>query len=155
MDDEDAGKPVAEYFSIERDAPGVIAFTGNEDARKFFMEGELTSKNIKNDGDVKIVVGNKFDEIVLDESKDVLLESDGYPTILFFSAGNKSFDQLQITVDTDRTAKAFYKFIKQHAAIPFKLQKPESTQKAESTEKSESTQKSESIPESSNQDLKD
>ncbi|GKF94449.1 disulfide isomerase-like protein 1-4, partial [Tanacetum coccineum] len=74
--------------------------------------------------------------------------SDGYPTILFFPAGNKSFDP--ITVDTDRTAKAFYKFIKQHAAIPFKLQKPESTQKAESTEKSESTQKSESIPESSN-----
>ncbi|GKA40823.1 hypothetical protein Tco_0733416, partial [Tanacetum coccineum] len=60
----------------------VIAFTGNEDARKFFMERELTSKNIKsfgedflqdnlikpffksdlipetNDGDLKIVVGN-------------------------------------------------------------------------------------------------
>lgn len=29
---------------------------------------------IQNDGDVKIVVGNNFDEIVLDESKDVLLE---------------------------------------------------------------------------------
>lgn len=28
----------------------------------------------QNDGDVKIVVGNNFDEIVLDESKDVLLE---------------------------------------------------------------------------------
>ncbi|PWA61544.1 PDI-like 1-4 [Artemisia annua] len=221
MDDEDAGKPVAEYFGIEGDAPRVIAFTGNEDARKFFLEGELTLKSIKsfgedflqdnlkpffksdpipetNDGDVKIVVGNNFDEIVLDESKDVLLEiyaswcghcqaleptynklakhlrgidslviakmdgttnehprakSDGYPTILFFPAGNKSFDP--ITVDTDRTVKAFYKFIKQHAAIPFKLQKPESTQKAESTEKSESTQKSEPTPENSNQDLKD
>nr|GEV33553.1 protein disulfide isomerase-like 1-4 [Tanacetum cinerariifolium] len=221
MDDEDAGKPVAEYFSIEGDVPRVLAFTGNEDARKFFLEGELTLKNIKsfgedflqdnlkpffksdpipetNDADVKIVVGDNFDEIVLDESKDVLLEiyaswcghcqaleptynklakhlrgidslviakmdgttnehprakSDGYPTILFFPAGNKSFDP--ITVDTDRTVKAFYKFIKQHAAIPFKLQKPESTQKAKSTEKSESTQKLESIPESSNQDLKD
>lgn len=29
---------------------------------------------MQNDGDVKIVVGNNFDEIVLDESKDVLLE---------------------------------------------------------------------------------
>lgn len=28
----------------------------------------------QNDEDVKIVVGNNFDEIVLDESKDVLLE---------------------------------------------------------------------------------
>lgn len=29
---------------------------------------------MQNDGDVKIVVGNNFDEIVLDELKDVLLE---------------------------------------------------------------------------------
>ncbi|KAK9061256.1 hypothetical protein SSX86_018436 [Deinandra increscens subsp. villosa] len=215
MDEEDAGKPVAEYFSIDGDAPRVIAFTGNEDSRKFFLDGELTLNNIKsfgenflqdnlkpfyksdpipetNDGDVKIVVGDNFDEIVLDESKDVLLEiyaswcghcqaleptynklakhlrdidslviakmdgttnehprakSDGYPTLLFFPAGNKSFDP--ITVDTDRTVKAFYKFLKQHAAIPFKLQKPESTPNPESTQKTESTQ------DSSNQDLKD
>ncbi|KAL7612115.1 protein disulfide isomerase-like 1-4 [Lactuca sativa] len=225
MDEEDAGKPVAEYFGIEGSAPKVIAFTGNEDSRKFFLEGELTLNNIKsfgenflednlkpfyksdpipetNDEDVKIVVGNNFDEIVLDESKDVLLEiyaswcghcqaleptynklakhlrgidslviakmdgttnehprakSDGFPTLLFFPAGNKSFDP--ITVDTDRTVKAFYKFLKQHAAIPFKLQKPESTQKpqTESTQKleTESTQKPESTQESSNQDLKD
>nr|XP_043631635.1 protein disulfide isomerase-like 1-4 [Erigeron canadensis] len=221
MDDEDAGKPVAEYFGIDGDVPRVIAFTGNEDARKFFLEGEVTLNNIKlfgenflqdnlkpfyksdpipetNDGDVKIVVGNNFDEIVLDESKDVLLEiyaswcghcqaleptynklakhlrgidslviakmdgttnehprakSDGYPTLLFFPAGNKSFDP--ITVDTDRTVKAFYKFLKQHAAIPFKLQKPESMQKSESTPEPESTQKSDSVRGNSNQELKD
>ena len=29
---------------------------------------------MQNDGDLKIVVGNNFDDIVLDESKDVLLE---------------------------------------------------------------------------------
>ena len=29
---------------------------------------------MQNDGDVKVVVGNNFDDIVLDESKDVLLE---------------------------------------------------------------------------------
>ena len=31
---------------------------------------------LQNDGDVKIVVGDNFDELVLDESKDVLLEVD-------------------------------------------------------------------------------
>ncbi|XLR68953.1 hypothetical protein S83_019625, partial [Arachis hypogaea] len=31
-------------------------------------------KSDPNDGDVKIVVGDNFDDIVLDESKDVLLE---------------------------------------------------------------------------------
>ncbi|PKI62617.1 hypothetical protein CRG98_017039 [Punica granatum] len=138
----------------------------------------LTITNfVQNDGDVKIVVGNNFDEIVLDESKDVLLEiyapwcghcqslepiynklakhlrgidslviakmdgttnehprakSDGFPTLLFFPAGNKSFDP--ITVDTDRTVLAFYKFLKKHASIPFKLQKPASTLKPKSTE---------------------
>lgn len=33
----------------------------------------------------------------------------------------------QITVDTDRTVVALYKFLKKHASIPFKLQKPAST----------------------------
>lgn len=36
---------------------------------------------MQNDGDVKIVVGDNFDEIVLDESKDVLLEVYIYITI--------------------------------------------------------------------------
>ena len=31
---------------------------------------------------------------------------------------------MQITVDTDRTVVAFYKFLKKHATNPFKLQKP-------------------------------
>ncbi|KAE8729500.1 Disulfide isomerase L-2 isoform 2 [Hibiscus syriacus] len=98
-----------------------------------------------------------FDEIVLDESKDVLLEiyapwcrslepiynqlakhlrridslviakmdgttnehpsarKAGFPTVLFFPAGNKSSDP--------------YKFLKKHASIPFKLQKPFPTPK--------------------------
>nr|GLL17967.1 protein disulfide isomerase-like 1-4 [Ipomoea trifida] len=197
MDNEDYGKAVSDYFGVTGDAPQVIAYTGNDDGRKFLLEDELTSINIKsfgekflednlkpfyksdpipekNDGDVKIVVGNNFDEIVLDESKDVLLEiyapwcghcqslepiynklgkhlkgidslviakmdgttnehprakSDGFPTLLFFPAGNKSFEPL--TVDTDRTVVAFYKFLKKHASIPFKIQKPVSSQKSE------------------------
>lgn len=38
----------------------------------------------------------------------------------------------QLTVDTDRTVVAFYKFIKKHASIPFKLQRPEFSVKSES-----------------------
>lgn len=193
MDNEDVGKPVSDYFGITGDAPQILGYTGNDDARKFFLSGEITVENVKafgedfledklkpfyksdpipetNDSDVKIVVGNNFDEIVLDESKDVLLEiyapwcghcqsleptynklakhlrsveslliakmdgttnehprakSDGFPTLLFFPAGNKSFDP--ITVDVDRTVVAFYKFLKKHASVPFKLQKPATT----------------------------
>lgn len=199
MDNEDVGKPVSDYFGVTGDGPTVLAYTGNDDQKKFILEGEVTLDNVKvfgesfvedklkpfyksdpipetNDGDVKIVVGDNFDEIVLDESKDVLLEiyapwcghcqslepiynklgkhlrgieslviakmdgttnehprakaADGFPTLLFFPAGNKSFEPL--TVDTDRTVVAFYKFIKKHASIPFKLQRPDSSVKSES-----------------------
>ncbi|XP_075084252.1 protein disulfide isomerase-like 1-4 [Nicotiana tabacum] len=214
IDNEDVGKPVSEYFGVSGDAPRVLAYTGNEDGRKFVLEGEITLDSVKsfgekflednlkpfyksdpipetNDGDVKVVVGNNFDEIVLDESKDVLLEiyapwcghcqslepiynklgkhlrgidslvvakmdgttnehprakSDGFPTLLFFPAGNKSFDP--ITVDTDRTVVAFYKFLKKHASIPFKIQKPASTQKPTESDASSS-------PESTTNDVKD
>ncbi|KAL8241446.1 hypothetical protein R6Q59_014800 [Mikania micrantha] len=145
LDNEDVGKPVADYFGITGDAAQVIGYTGNDDGMKFIFDRNLTLENLKafgedffedklkafyksdpipehNDGDVKIVVGNNFDDIVLNESKDVLLEANGYPTILFYLAGNKSLDP--ITVDVDRTVVAFYKFLKKHAAIPFKLQKP-------------------------------
>ncbi|XP_057448991.1 protein disulfide isomerase-like 1-4 [Lotus japonicus] len=97
MDNEDVGKPVADYFGITGNAPKVVAFAGNNDGSKFLYDGEVTVDKIKafgedfledklkpflksdpvpetNDGDVKIVVGNNFDDIVLDESKDVLLE---------------------------------------------------------------------------------
>lgn len=198
MDNEDVGVPVSDYFGVRGSGPKVLAYTGNEDAKKYILDNEVTLDGVKifcedflqdklkpfyksdpvpevNDGDVKIVVGNNFDEIVLDESKDVLLEiyapwcghcqsleptynklakhlrgidslvitkmdgttnehprakADGFPTLLFFPAGNKSFDP--ITVETDRTVVAFYKFIKKHAAIPFKLQKPASAATSES-----------------------
>ncbi|BAT91962.1 hypothetical protein LR48_Vigan05g179600 [Vigna angularis] len=213
LDNEDVGKPVSEYFGVGGDGPKVLGYTGNDDGRKFVLDGEVTADRIKafgedflddklkpfyksdpipesNDGDVKIVVGNNFDEIVLDESKDVLLEiyapwcghcqalepiydklakhlrsieslviakmdgttnehprakPDGFPTLLFFPAGNKSFEP--ITVDTDRTVVAFYKFLKKHASIPFKLQKPTSTTQSESSGDKER--------QSSNSDVKD
>ncbi|KAL4380642.1 hypothetical protein AHAS_Ahas04G0053900 [Arachis hypogaea] len=97
MDNEDAGKPVASFFGITGKGPKVLAYIGNNDGRKFLYDGEVTVDNTKafgedflhdklkpflksdpvpetNDGDVKIVVGDNFDDIVLDESKDVLLE---------------------------------------------------------------------------------
>lgn len=223
IDNEDVGKPVSEYFGISGNGPQVLGYTGNEDSKKFVLDKEVTLENIKafgenfledklkpfyksdpipetNDGDVKIVVGDNFEEIVLDESKDVLLEiyapwcghcqaleptynklakhlrgidslviakmdgttnehprakSDGFPTILFFPAGNKSFDP--ITVDTDRTVVAFYKFLKKNASIPFKLQKPVSSPKGESSEgKSGDDAKDKESPKSSSStDLKD
>ncbi|KAJ0246961.1 Protein disulfide isomerase-like 1-3 [Hirschfeldia incana] len=190
MDNEDYGEAVSGFFGVTGTAAKVLVYTGNEDMRKFILDGELTVNNIKtlaedfladklkpfyksdpvpetNDGDVKIIVGNNFDEIVLDESKDVLLEiyapwcgycqsfepiynklgkylkgidslviakmdgttnehprakADGFPTILFFPGGNKSFDP--ITVDVDRTVVELYKFLKKHASVPFKLAKP-------------------------------
>ncbi|PHU00841.1 hypothetical protein BC332_30628 [Capsicum chinense] len=145
-----------EYFGVRGDAPKVLAYTGNEDGRKFLLEGEITLDGVKsfgekflednlkpfyksdqipetNDGDVKIVVGNNFDEIVLGESKDVLLESEGFPTLLIFPAGNKSFDP--ITVDTDRKVVAFNKFLKKYASTPFKILKPASMQKTRESDK--------------------
>ena len=84
------------------------------------------------------------------------LQAEGYPTIVFFPAGKKSADPvshitntlprsfffffwlwyelhlrllrlLQIPVESERTVVAFYKFIKKHASIPFKLSKPSSS----------------------------
>ncbi|KAH0997125.1 hypothetical protein GBA52_020989 [Prunus armeniaca] len=209
-DNEDIGKPVSDYFGITSDAPTVLGYTGNDDGRKFVHEGEAFGQDFiedklkpffksdpipeTNDGDVKIVVGNNFDEIVLDESKDVLLEiyapwcghcqsleptynklakhlrgidsiviakmdgttnehprakADGFPTLLFFPAGNKSFDP--ISVDADRTVVAFYKFLKKNASIPFKLQKPTSTPKSEAVSDAKESQESSS----STNDLRD
>ncbi|GMH10949.1 hypothetical protein Nepgr_012790 [Nepenthes gracilis] len=213
IDDEETGKPVADYFGIIGDAPKVIAYLGNEDAKKYVLDREVTLDNIKafsadfledklkpfyksdpvpesNDGDVKIVVGDNFEDIVLDESKDVLLEiyapwcghcqsfeptynklakhlrgieslviakmdgttnehpmakADGFPTLLFFPAGNKSSDP--IPVDSDRTVVALYKFLKKHASTPFKLPKP--------TPKSEGSDSVASPESTKTKDLKD
>ncbi|CAL9078691.1 unnamed protein product [Musa textilis] len=190
MDNEDIGTLILDYFGVTEDGPKVLAYTGHEDAKKFILDGEVTLDNIKkfaedflegklkpfyksdpipdtNDGDVKIVVGINFEEIVLDESKDVLLEiyapwcehcrelepafnklakllrgveslviakmegtrnehprakADGFPTLLFYPAGNKSSDPM--LVDTDGTLKALYKFIKKHSKIPFEIKRP-------------------------------
>ncbi|RZC76927.1 hypothetical protein C5167_001105 [Papaver somniferum] len=97
LDGEDVGVALSAFFGVNGRGLMVIAYTGTEDAKKYMFVGEVTLGNIKkfgkdflegklppfyksdpvpeiNDRDVKIVVGKNFDEIVLDESKDVLLE---------------------------------------------------------------------------------
>ncbi|KAI3929029.1 hypothetical protein MKX01_029558 [Papaver californicum] len=97
LDGEDVGVALSVFFGVNGCGLMVIAYTGTEDAKKYMFVGEVTLDNIKtfgkdflerklppfyksdpvpeiNDRDVKIVVGKNFDEIVLDESKDVLLE---------------------------------------------------------------------------------
>ena len=47
----------------------------------------------------------------------------------------------QVTVDTDRTVAALYKFLKKHASIPFKLKKQISTTKGDGSETENSSEK--------------
>lgn len=212
---EEVGKPIVEFFGVNSEKPMIIAFTvAEERPMKHLFEDEITVDNIKNfatdflggklkefyksqpipetnDGDVKIVVGNNFDEIVLDESKDVLLEiyapwcghcqalepiydklaqvlrsvdslviakmdgtvnehsrakPDGFPTLLFFPAGSKSFDP--ITVETERTVKELYRFLKKNAAIPFTVanaSKPEMKTSQSEPDASKSTEEVEAL----------
>lgn len=177
-----------DYFGFTGESPiTIMAFVTAGDGPKYLHEGELTFEGVKdfvegflanklpphyksqaipeqNNEDVKVAVGRNFEEMVLDESKDTLLElyapnchychdlepiykklakrlrsipslsivkmdglanehpcakPDGYPTILFYPAGKKSFEP--ITFSGDRTVKGFYQFLKKNAAIPFSL----------------------------------
>ncbi|KAI3766818.1 hypothetical protein L2E82_16892 [Cichorium intybus] len=79
MYNEDVGKPVGDYFGITGDAQqvysGYLRILERASWRKklkAFYKSDSIPEN--NDDDVKIVVGNNFEDIVLDESKDVLLE---------------------------------------------------------------------------------
>ncbi|KAK8641508.1 hypothetical protein V6N13_010909 [Hibiscus sabdariffa] len=218
VDNEDTGRPVANFFGVSGDGPRILAYYGT-DARKFAMDGDVTLDNIKafaedfledrlkpyyksdpipetNDKDVKVVVANSFDEIVLDESKDVLLEiyapwcghcrslepiynklakhvkgidslviakmdgttnehprarKAGFPTVLFFPAGNKSSDPIK--VNAERSVVAYYKFLKKHASTPFKLKKPFATPKDKPASDDET--KSSDSKKSSSADMKD
>ncbi|GLU11793.1 hypothetical protein SLE2022_285150 [Rubroshorea leprosula] len=54
------------YFSL-----GLLGGFPEDKLKPFYKSDPIPETN---DEDVKLVVGNNFDEIVLDESKDVLLE---------------------------------------------------------------------------------
>ncbi|XP_004241272.1 protein disulfide isomerase-like 1-4 [Solanum lycopersicum] len=95
--DEEVGRPVSDYFGVTGDGPQVIGYIEEDNRKKFRFNEDITLEKIKafnedfledklkpfyksdpipetNDADVKIVVGNNFDEIILNESKDVFLE---------------------------------------------------------------------------------
>lgn len=55
----------------------------------------------QNDGDVKIVVGTNFDEIVLDESKDVLLEVQLWPSSLQVIFASKILQSCRVNLMVD------------------------------------------------------
>lgn len=52
---------------------------------------------------------------------------------------------LQIIVDADRSVVALYKFLRKHASIPFKLEKPTSTPKPESPDAKENQTSSSNV----------
>eukprot|EP00899_Mesostigma_viride_P029416 jgi/Mesvir1/965/Mv17517-RA.1 len=97
--DEKETEPVLEFFGLTADSPvTVLGFQALESsAKKYKMDGAVTVANMKafaedlladklkphlksepvpesNDGNVKVVVGDNFDAIVMDDTKDVLLE---------------------------------------------------------------------------------
>jgi protein disulfide-isomerase A1 len=89
--------PVLEFFSLSGDKTKLMGFVPEASGLKFGYEGDFSLDTLKdfgekfvantlepffksedvpetNDEPVKVVVGKSFDDIVLDESKDVLLE---------------------------------------------------------------------------------
>ncbi|XP_044367396.1 uncharacterized protein [Triticum aestivum] len=46
-DNEEVREPVADYFGITGQETTVLAYTGNEDAKKFFLDGEVSLEAIK------------------------------------------------------------------------------------------------------------
>ncbi|KXG29239.2 protein disulfide isomerase-like 1-4 isoform X2 [Sorghum bicolor] len=177
-DNEEVGEPVADYFGITGQETTVLAYTGNEDAKKFFLDGEVSLEAIKDfaEGFLEDKLTpfyksepvpesiyapwcghcqsleptyNKLarhlrgvDSLVIAKMDGTANEhprakSDGYPTILFYPAGKKSFEP--ITFEGERTVVDMYKFIKKHASIPFKLKRQESSTQMEEGVKSSDT----------------
>lgn len=198
--DEEVATPVLDFFALDSEKTRLLGFVAEETSGKYlhdgdfsvdslkqfsekFLAGELTpfrksqSPPKENDGPVKIVVSSTFDEIVLDESKDVVLEVyapwcghcqalepeynklgevlknissiviakmdgtkneherlkiEGYPTILFFPAGDKSVEPTPL--DTERTAAGIVKYLKDHVTHKFEapdVPEPETEQEQE------------------------
>ncbi|KAG0556187.1 hypothetical protein KC19_11G033200 [Ceratodon purpureus] len=183
--DEEVATPVLDFFALDNEKTRLLGFISEEGSGKYLYEGDFGVDSIKqfsekflageltpfrksqkapeeNDGPVKIVVSSTFDEIVLDESKDVIIEVyapwcghcqslepeynklgealknissiviakmdgtkneherlkiEGYPTILFFPAGDKSAEPASL--DTERTAAGFIRYLSTNAKIPF------------------------------------
>jgi len=172
---------LAEYIGVtSKDLPTVRIADTRSDLKKFTMDGEITEENIlkfiddwqtgglrtnlkseeiptTQEGDVVVLVGKNFNDIVLDNTKDVLVEFyapwcghckklspiydelaanlkhnthlviakmdstanevdgvsvQGFPTIKFWPAGNKS---APMDFEGDRTVEGFTAFLAKHS----------------------------------------
>ncbi|KAK4408945.1 protein disulfide isomerase-like 1-4 [Sesamum angolense] len=194
VDNEEVGKPVADYFGVAGDSPKVLGYAANDETKKYILDGEVTLEKIKAFGEafledklkpfyksdpipvtlyapwcghcqaleptynklakhlrgIESLVIAKMDGTTNEhpraksfdaEEKFYICRLMGSPQFLF-PAGKKSIDP--ITVDTDRTVVAFYKFLKKHASIPFKLQKEGSSPASEDSHTKEGIKSSSS-----------
>ncbi|KNA13611.1 hypothetical protein SOVF_115100 [Spinacia oleracea] len=99
MDNEEYGKPMMDFLGVEGDAPRVLAYTGNDDRKKFFMEGDITSDNIQS-----------FAESFLADKLKPFYKSNPIPEFIIFESNPSGVE--------------LYKFMQKHATTPFKIQKP-------------------------------
>jgi len=97
LSNREVAAPVLDFFSLTGDTTKLMGFVPEASGLKFGYEGDFSEKSLKAFGEkfvsdalepyfksdeipetnaesVKVVVGKSFDSIVLDESKDVLLE---------------------------------------------------------------------------------
>ncbi|KAG0614942.1 hypothetical protein M758_5G002500 [Ceratodon purpureus] len=95
MEDQEFSRPMLAVYGLDTNKP-VVAGLNNEDGARYFLESDFTVDNLKtfaanmyagrlpvyyksepvpaeNEGLVKIVVGKNFEEIVMDDTKDVFL----------------------------------------------------------------------------------
>lgn len=97
LEDVDTATPVLEYFALDNEKTRLLGFVADRSGSKYLYDGDYSVDSLKqfsekflarnltlhrksqkppakNDGPVKIVVSSTFEEIVLDETKDVILE---------------------------------------------------------------------------------
>jgi protein disulfide-isomerase A1 len=97
LSNEETAAPVLDFFALSNDKTRLMGFVAEESASKYLYGGDFSVASLKefsekfladdlppyfksqpapekNDEDVKVVVGENFEEVVFDESKDVLLE---------------------------------------------------------------------------------
>jgi protein disulfide-isomerase A1 len=97
LSDVDAASPVLEFFGLDNEKTRLLAFVAERIISNYLYDGDYSADSLKqfsekflardltpylksqkapaeNAGPVKIVVSSTFEEIVLDETKDVILE---------------------------------------------------------------------------------
>lgn len=199
----DSHEPITNYFGLKgAKSPSVVGFW-MEKNQKYSFDQDLTLETLTafaqslidgtaqatyksaaipdepTDEGVSIIVGKNFDSIVMDPTKDVLLEvyapwcghckkldpiykklakrfstidsvviakmdgtenehplaeAKGYPTLLFFPAGES---KTPLVFEGDRSLKGMTKYIKEHATVAYELPKKGSKEESADSDKDE------------------